>query len=176
VAVTMIGLRAMFTYASTPGPGATPPEHWPAGVPIARSERGATLVLFAHPACPCTRASLHELAELARDAPASARIEIVFVLAGTLADASWDLSTRVPGAVTIVDDGAVAARFNAATSGTVVIYDRDGKLAFTGGITAARGHVGDNVGRRDAAEALAGRTPAHASHAVFGCALIGGPA
>jgi hypothetical protein len=176
VALVGFGLYVSFAYETTPSRAAASPTVWPAGTVIARNEHGATLVLFAHPACPCTRASLSELAEIARAVPATARIEIVFVLAGSLADRSGELASEIPGAVVTIDTGTEAARFGVATSGTVVVYDRDGRLQFSGGITGSRGHVGDNIGRRDATAALAGRIPEHHIHAAFGCALVGGPA
>ena len=46
----------------------------------------------------------------------------------------------------IVDRGAEANLFGAATSGQTMVYDPGGRLRFSGGITAARGHYGDNVG------------------------------
>ena len=45
------------------------------------------------------------------------------------------------------DDGAEARRFGAETSGQTLLYDARGALAFSGGITGARGHAGDNAGR-----------------------------
>jgi hypothetical protein len=176
VALVAFGLYVMFAYETTPSRAASAPAVWPTDSAIARNDHGATLVLFAHPACPCTRASLAELAEIARAVPATARIEIVFVIAGSLADRSWELASAIPGAVVAIDTGIEAARFGVATSGTVVVYDRDGTLQFSGGITGSRGHVGSNVGRRDAAAALAGHIPDHHTHAAFGCALVGGPA
>src|SRR5262249_39534642 len=37
--------------------------------------------------------------------------------------------------------------FGARTSGTCLLYDRQGKLTFHGGLTGARGEIGDNDGR-----------------------------
>ena len=45
------------------------------------------------------------------------------------------------------DDGAEARRFGAETSGQTLLYDEHGALLFSGGITGARGHAGDNAGR-----------------------------
>jgi len=70
------------------------------------------------------------------------------------------------------DDGVEAARFGAATSGQVILYDRDGGLLFTGGITASRGHAGDNDGRNAIVSLLGrGRETRHSSP-VFGCSLL----
>ncbi len=40
----------------------------------------------------------------------------------------------------------IGAELGSSTSGQVLLYDPSGRLAFSGGITAARGHVGDNAG------------------------------
>ena len=37
-------------------------------------------------------------------------------------------------------------RFGAETSGQTLLYDRDGRLLFSGGTTGSRGHDGDNAG------------------------------
>jgi len=70
------------------------------------------------------------------------------------------------------DDGAVeAGRFGIATSGTVALYDRGGKLLFHGGITPARGHEGDSFGRERIVSLLTSGRSDRADAPVFGCAL-----
>jgi hypothetical protein len=67
--------------------------------------------------------------------------------------------------------GREAGLFGAATSGQTDLYDAHGTLKFSGGITAARGHAGDNAGR-DALAAWISTGTAHRPGApVFGCAL-----
>ena len=58
------------------------------------------------------------------------------------------------------------------TSGHALLFDRDGHLLFSGGITPARGHEGDNFGASAIAARLAGR-PAPAETPVFGCPIAG---
>jgi len=70
------------------------------------------------------------------------------------------------------DDGVEAARFGAATSGQVILYDRDGRLLFSGGITASRGHAGDNDGRDAIVSLLGGGRGTRHSSPVFGCSLL----
>jgi hypothetical protein len=72
-----------------------------------------------------------------------------------------------------VDDAGVeAARFGAATSGTVLLYDGSGHLLFNGGITESRGHEGFSAGREMLAHLLA--QPGHEMKhtAVYGCPLF----
>ena len=57
-------------------------------------------------------------------------------------------AAAIPGVLTFRDeDGDEARRFGAATSGHVMLYDAAGRLHFSGGITPARGHEGDSLGR-----------------------------
>jgi len=68
------------------------------------------------------------------------------------------------------EDGAEAARFGAATSGTVALY-RDGKLLFNGGITPARGHEGDSFGKERLVSLLTTGKADRNDAPVFGCSL-----
>jgi hypothetical protein len=69
-------------------------------------------------------------------------------------------------------DGAETRRFGAATSGETLLYSPAGKLLFRGGITASRGHSGDNYGR-DAIVALVNKPSRRFSNTpVFGCSLL----
>lgn len=58
----------------------------------------------------------------------------------------WSSAGSIPGVTRRIDSGAEAKRFGAATSGDTMVYDPHGRLLFSGGITAARGHYGDNAG------------------------------
>jgi hypothetical protein len=136
------------------------------------------LVLLAHPRCDCTRASLGELAELLARAPQRPRTFVVFIRPGGV-DAAWaktgtfDQATRIPGVTVIRDDnGDEADRFGSWTSGQTLLYDRDGQLVYSGGITGARGKSGDNTGRSTVLELLAGAHPTRATTQVFGCSLF----
>jgi hypothetical protein len=64
-----------------------------------------------------------------------------------------------------------ARRFHAATSGETFLFDASGKLLFQGGVTASRGHEGENIGRSTlTALVLTGQAERDRS-VVFGCAL-----
>ena len=69
-------------------------------------------------------------------------------------------------------EGREARLFGAAASGAVALYDTHGILAFSGGITGARGHSGDNAGRSAVVALLTGRRPERARTFVFGCDLL----
>lgn len=68
--------------------------------------------------------------------------------------------------------GALAHRFRVATSGHVVLYDQNGRLMYSGGITDARGHRGDNPGRAAVIGLVLGTERRPSSHGVFGCPLM----
>jgi len=87
----------------------------------------------------------------------------------------WRRAASIPGvSLTRDDDGVEAQRFDAATSGQTVVYDGDDRLLFSGGITAARGHEGDNPGRTAILSLLASAGGEQRSTPVFGCSLRGG--
>jgi hypothetical protein len=62
--------------------------------------------------------------------------------------------------------------FGAMTSGQAFLYDKKGRLQFSGGISRARGRTGPNAGRQAIESLLHGvSTPIHESP-VFGCPLV----
>jgi hypothetical protein len=78
----------------------------------------------------------------------------------------------IPSVMVLSDvDGAEARQFGAETSGHTLLFDRDGRLLFSGGITEFRGHVGDNTGERAIESLINGQAPARTATFVFGCAL-----
>lgn len=175
------GAHQHYLHATTPGALDTTPATFPSGARLPRDPGLSTLAMFVHPECPCTRASLHELAALL--AEPGLRVRPILVVAPTMgADQRWEetptaaIAARIPDLRVFADhDEAEALRFGAATSGYVALYDAQGTLRFAGGITGSRGHVGDNAGRaavraqlREVADATG--TPRD-FHEVFGCAL-----
>jgi hypothetical protein len=132
------------------------------------------LVLFAHPGCACTRATISELARLM--ARFHDRLDAQVLFRGEEPELArtdlWSSAARIPGVMVTADpSGVEARRFGVETSGAAVLYDAAGKLAFQGGITSARGHEGDSFGQRRIAALLTGSTPDRADAPVFGCAL-----
>jgi hypothetical protein len=88
----------------------------------------------------------------------------------------WQSAAALPGVTVLADDdGREAQRFNSTTSGQVVLYDTAGRLLFSGGITGARGHAGDNAGRSAIVALLNRGVAAHKETPVFGCALFAAP-
>jgi hypothetical protein len=86
----------------------------------------------------------------------------------------WRSAAAIPGVKVHADpDGRQARLFGAATSGFVVLYDPRGQLLFNGGITASRGHAGDNGGEDAVLSILAGQQPNLRQTPVYGCSLLG---
>jgi hypothetical protein len=176
-AVVVTGFAILWRYKSTPGADALPPDRWPAGSELERAADRATVVLFAHPHCVCTRASIAELARLLPRIPERPRAYVVFLLPdGAGEDWSdtdlWHSAARIPGVSVVADRGGrERERFRVATSGATLVYDRGGRLLFHGGITQARGHEGESFGQRRILSLLASGEADRASSPVFGCPL-----
>jgi hypothetical protein len=106
-------------------------------------------------------------------APVVAFIRPAGVEAGWERTNTWKSAETMLGVTAFVDvGGEEAARFGAATSGTVVLFDESGTLVYSGGITASRGHQGDNAGRRRVLAFLRAECPDANRSDVFGCPLV----
>lgn len=175
IAVVAAGMAGLWHYGLSRGAPAAAPARADAA-----ADGRAHLVMLAHPHCPCTRASLAELERLMAQAHGQVRADVYFLApaempADWVESALWARAAAIPGVRVWRDpDGRTAAGYGAATSGQVVLYDAGGRRLFQGGITAARGHEGDNAGRAAVLAALAGATPADTP--VFGCPLAAAPA
>ena len=177
------GLYVMSSYERAPGRVGTAPLTWPSTSAMIPLKGEFTLVMFVHPQCPCTRASLNELNVIMNSAQARRTMAYVAFLSPASTDEkwlhtySWNRAGQIPGIMRYVDYGGVEAhRFGALTSGDFLLYDAQGHLQFCGGITSARGEEGDNVGRESVLRLLAGKLAPWQNHAVFGCALLDAPA
>jgi len=83
----------------------------------------------------------------------------------------WERAAAIPRARVWSDPkGALATRFDARTSGQVLVYAPDGRLVFRGGITGSRGHEGDNAGESAIIGLIQGGDPQGGTQ-VFGCEL-----
>ena len=177
--LVIVGFVVVVSHDSAPGAPATAPARWPAEVALPVIPGTPTLVMLAHPRCPCTNASVHELARFLASATRRPTTYVLFIRPpGSPADFAqselWQAAARIPGVTARVDaDGALASRFGAATSGTVLLYDGAGQLRFNGGITSSRAHEGDNAGEDALMAALADATPL-AGASVYGCELFEG--
>jgi hypothetical protein len=177
------GLSVLWAYDNTPGDAAHAPADWPAASRLAPDANGPTLVVLAHPRCTCTAASLDELAELLVRTPHLPRVYVLFLKPVDVSGAEerewaedawlWQRATRIPGVTVVRDvDGREAHRFDAFTSGQAMLYDAAGRLLFSGGLTGARGHAGDNAGRASLLALLTHEGAHYSTTPVFGCPLF----
>ena len=161
----------------TPGATQAAEATWPAASRLPLASDRATLVMFVHPRCSCSRASLQELLLLLSHCPGNVDAHVVFhrpssqPLEWAKSDL-WASLADVPGVTVHVDSESAEQRlFKSSVSGEVFLYLPTGQLAFHGGVTGRRGHVGENAGRA-AIEALVQKREAPTSRTlVFGCDL-----
>jgi hypothetical protein len=172
------GISTLRNYESTPGVAAATPDRWPTASRIKPAADHPTLVMTAHPHCPCTRASVGELARLMTQAQGRVTAYVLFVKppdfsAGWEQTDLWASAAAIPGVTPLRDDdGVEAGLFHAATSGQTALYDAAGNLLFSGGITGARGHAGDNAGRTAIVSLLTDGDAEQRDAPVFGCPLF----
>jgi len=174
------GFHRVLAYKSKAGVGTRPPSAWPVNNVIQLPSRTPLLVMFAHPQCPCTKASLAQLEQLAALRQRQFQAAVVFYQPKG-ASKEWSDSSLVrqakaiPGVQVISDSNAeLATTFNIQTSGHTLLYSPRGELLFSGGITSARGHIGDNSGFAAVSRILTIQSMNLncSSTPVFGCELI----
>lgn len=174
LSLVLAGFGLWEVYETTPGPRGAPA---PLAVNIT-SRPEFELVLYAHPHCPCTRASLTELAGLAREAGPALSIRVAFVRPpgvpeGWERTSSWTMAQSCGAKVVVDESGAEALQAGAITSGTVILRDGTGRIAFRGGLTRGRGRVGESAGQRAILNVLSGSVLVMVETPVFGCPLVG---
>jgi hypothetical protein len=166
----------LLRYSFASGKTSVAPHTIPADLATPSQSARPQLLLALHPRCPCSRATMNELAKILSRVPNTSKVTVLMYkppnepdswLEGALLDACRRMHCQVrpdPG-------GRLAASLGSFTSGGVVLYDADGKLRYQGGITSSRGHEGDNAGERAIIEILLGHRDSHKSMPVFGCPI-----
>jgi len=178
MAALALGARVLFKYETTPGRIGLVSASWPADSIVPRPTDKPTLVMLAHPRCPCSRASVGELAQIMAHVAGKVNAYVLYVKPPG-AGVDWDdtdlrrSAADIPGVTALTDEnGTEAARFGAETSGHTLVFDRNGALVFSGGITASRGHAGGNAGESAVLAALKQERVLRSQTPVFGCALM----
>jgi hypothetical protein len=174
-----VGVRSLLLFAYTPGAAAAAPDTWPTSRDGFPAGGQSLLVMFVHPQCACSRASLSELAKLMVRADGRLTARVYLYLPGEM-PAGWEqtdlwrAAAAIPGvSVTSDREGRFARAFHARVSGETQVYGPDRKLLFSGGITVARGHEGDSDGGRAILAYLADSSPTGVVRTpVFGCYLL----
>lgn len=175
---TVLGLTALAGYKSQPGPHVDAPEDWPVQSRFVRSPDGFTLLMFAHPYCPCTEASISELERVLAQSPRPPECRVLFVRPegqppGWEESPSWKRAEGIRGVKVESDVGGFETRrFGPKNSGHVLLYDRAGKLLYSGGITPLRAHEGDSQWKLFLLDRLIGKSSIPTEAPVFGCPLL----
>jgi hypothetical protein len=120
---------------------------------------------------------MDELAQVIARVQNKARVYVLFYTP-TGSGNDWEntglrrTAEKIPGVTVLSDvDGVEARRFGAETSGHIFLFDRAGRLLFSGGITASRGHSGDNAGESSIVSLINSGTSGRPNTLVFGCSL-----
>jgi len=176
LATTCAGSISLLNYVTTPGESAPSDEYWIASKSLELASPLATLVMVVHPQCPCTQASIDELAIVMARCHSKLKAYVLFVRPSNLPQGQtelWRRTNQIPGVSAMVDEsGSLSRQFRAATSGQCYLYDAKGHLLFSGGITSGRGHEGDNVGLDSVVACVSGNRSTPHSTPVFGCPIF----
>jgi hypothetical protein len=149
--------------------------NWPEGAPLTLDPARLTLLLFVHPQCRGTEATLQTLARVMERCAGHANVTIMMYEDPALL-AHWKGSPikseaeSIPGAMVREDHmGEAADFFDVATSGSALLFAPDGSLLYRGGITPGLGQAGE--GEVLQTWLIEGRGVRH--EPVFGCSLQG---
>lgn len=167
----ILGFAWLTTYELTPGKAT------PACTKLASGANGYTLAVYIHPLCPCSGATLAELQKLLNDCDqVSARVYFVKheALSYDLQKTRiWQSAAALPRTELIVDAKGESCRsMKVETSGQTILADKDGQVLFAGGITGARGHIGNNLGSQAVRNLVNGSSQSVRRTPVFGCAIF----
>jgi len=178
------GSKLLAEYSFQQSEAGTAVDAWPADAGFSRADGIPTIVVAIHPECPCSRATLEELDSLLAQTSPSLRAIAVFLDDNPNEPAGnsdlFKFAQKMPGVSLVRDrDGSELRRFGFKVSGETRLYRADGALAFRGGITGSRGHLGDNPGRQGALMTTRGPQDGARSavivRPVFGCELFDAP-
>ena len=151
LAAVVLLFGQMMVYESQPAPLAVSAQSWPSQTAAQRISGKYSLVVFIHPHCPCSRATLDTISRIITHHEKVLSTTLFFVLPDDVSR-DWvktDLYQRAQelvSAVVKIDSAAIEAnRFGGTTSGHALLYSPSGSLVFSGGLTDARGKFGESV-------------------------------
>ena len=178
--LTATGMAYLSFFDGTAGRQDSAPLKWPTASSVRQAPGSFSLLVFAHPRCPCSRATFEELSHALSTRQSMSRPVAVTVLFVRPGDSSWNKAdtwnqaAMIPFTRVVWDDsGDEARRFSAKTSGIVLLYSPTGELLFQGGITDSRGHAGDNYNLARLVDSMSTGSRSLSGNFVFGCSLEG---
>ena len=173
--ISIAGSHYLMTYAGAAGKSVAVTNDWPSDSQLEKKD-AYHLVMFLHPGCGCSKASLAELSRLMAD-QSELSAQIIFMKSAKLEklfseNSLVNQAKLIPRSKIFYDqDGAEALRFGAETSGLTHLYKKS-ELLFAGGLTMARGHEGESVGKNAILSHLK-HQEAEKKSLVFGCDIFG---
>lgn len=178
ISLALFSFLPLLSYESKAALSGGTVQNWPLHTHVNRDGK-TTVLMFLHPLCPCSSASLNQLDRLMAASGASLTVIVFFEQPGSVEDA-WSHSSlqeqaaSIPGVKVVLDKNQTEAKnFCAATSGETFLYTTGGKLLFHGGLTPGRGHEGDCDGYDRALSLIRGKSSVTTQeNAIFGCALF----
>ncbi|WP_166831099.1 RedB [Thalassoroseus pseudoceratinae] len=184
LSTTLVGYVILMDYSSRPGPEAevlstiTEDEL----TQFSGHKQGRpTIVLFYHPKCPCTFATVRSLERLSMRFHNEPQIHAVAYCPENKTDVWIESRTTsslrsLPGSRVHIDrEGRMCQQFGVTTSGHILVYDSDGHLTFSGGTTSSRGHEGDCAASQELVRIVNSETTAIdvcTKSPVFGCSIL----
>ncbi|TWU49775.1 thioredoxin domain-containing protein [Rubripirellula reticaptiva] len=174
---TGAGFVAIERYAHTPAQLNHQIDRWPASSHLQTAHGKPTLVMFAHPHCPCTRASMNELSRILSQCEGQVTASVVFLEFESIdkpvkQSGLWRQAMAIPHLHVAVDHQQIISRlFQARSSGETFLFQANGNLSYHGGITLSRGHEGDNTGHDAIVSILTKGTSHRSMGPVYGCSL-----
>ena len=171
----MTGSLFLGHFTASPGQASAVPVAWPEESTLEPAE----IVLFVHPNCPCSQATMRQLERVLARVPRLPKLLVVAYQPSSQSPEWYQTDLvraleKLAGRPASVDvGGREARRFGATTSGHLLAFDSVGQLCFSGGITAGRGHEGDNPGQLALLDLIAGEAlPGPHRYPVYGCPLL----
>ena len=177
VLIISFGWGMLSRYENTPGRVKISPGNWPLISQISRSADLPMLVMFIHPHCPCSRASIKELSLIMTHVQNKVKTKVIFIRPEKFTEDwvksdLWRSASQIPGVEVMIDNhGKESKIFHADVSGQTMLYDSQGHLIFSGGITSSRGHEGDNDGKDAIINFLTKGIILQKQTPAFGCLL-----
>jgi hypothetical protein len=154
------------------------------GISLDQAFRGPTallpkVMLFLHPKCSCSFASLTEFSNLLSVMKNKADLEVIFAKPAGMSEATlqgelWNEALKLSGVKVSVDElGVEHKKFGVSTSGEMLLFNEQGEKVFHGGLTPSRGHVGLSKGQIFVKEWFGGNKNKREVANVYGCGLEG---
>ena len=147
-----------------------------------------TLLVFIHPQCSCTHATLTQLDQVLHSVQVPVQVELAIYQLPLKSKSSqtFDPAQFLHQPFRSIPDtgGSLAKRFGAATSGEILLYAANGRLLFQGGITPSRSDTTPGPSTMALTTALRSTTISHsysrarspntapAPFEVFGCPIF----